>query len=399
MSARIKKDQIVKRTLIKSKFPAGDKPFILTLFSLVIFGIAMVYSATAFFAQGTFGEAYRLIFLHLGWVFIGTLSFIFFYNFDYKILYHLALPIFVISIGTLLILAFFGILPCELDFIFAPCINGANRWFYLNPSPLPAIPMLGVLSFQPSELAKLSTIIYLSMVISKNIKEKTQVFVMYLLIVGLVSVLVILQPNMSTAALIFVVGTVMYFASGAWLLPFFVLIPALSVFGVIAALSSSYRRARILTFLNPSESSDLGSGYHIKQILIALGSGGFFGVGLGQSRQKFQYLPEVSADSIFAIIGEEFGFIGTSLLIVLFCYLIYRGYTISKNAPDLFGRLVGVGITTWIGVQFFVNIAAMTQIIPLTGIPLPLISYGGSSMIFTLAGLGILANISRQAQT
>ena len=130
--------------------------------------------------------------------------------------------------------------------------------------------------------------------------------------------------------------------------------------------------------------------------MIALGSGGLFGVGFGQSRQKFQYLPEVSSDSIFAIIGEELGFIGTTLVVVLFVLFIYKGFTIAKQAPDLLGRLLAVGITSWIGLQFFVNVAAMIEIIPLTGIPIPLISYGGSSMIFSLMGLGILANIASQ---
>jgi cell division protein FtsW len=160
-------------------------------------------------------------------------------------------------------------------------------------------------------------------------------------------------------------------------------------------ISSAYRRQRLFTFLSNGGGQDLSSGYHIKQILIALGSGGFLGVGFGQSRQKFQYLPEVFADSIFAIIGEELGFVGTTFLVLLFAALIYKGYRIALASTDMFSRLLAVGITTWLALQFFVNVGAMTKIIPLTGIPLPLISYGGSSLVFMLIGLGLLANVSR----
>lgn len=399
MSARIKKHTLTKKSLARNILPIGDKGFLITLFVLLLFGIVMVFNATAVYAQGTFGEAYRLVILHVGWILVGVIGFYFFYNFDYRNLYYLAMPIFIVSLFLLLILAIFGVLPCSLDTIFAPCINGANRWFYLNPSPLPSIPFLGVIGFQPSEFAKFALVLYLSMVISKNIKDSYSVFLSYLVVVGIVSFLIILQPNMSTAVLIFVLGSAIYFSSGAWLTPFFVLIPALTFGSIGMILSSSYRRERLLTFLNHSEAGSLVEGYHIKQVLIALGSGGLFGVGFGQSKQKFQYLPEVAADSIFAIIGEELGFIGTTLLIGLFFYLVYKGYKVAKNAPDLFGRLLSVGFTTWIAFQFFVNIAAMTKIIPLTGVPLPLISYGGSSMVFSLIGLGVLANVSRQIKT
>ena len=199
---------------------------------------------------------------------------------------------------------------------------------------------------------------------------------------------------MSTAALIFLIGLAMYFVSGAKLLPLLVSLPVLVVTGIGFILSSSYRRDRLLTFLNPGESGELSLGYHIKQIQIALGSGGWFGLGFGQSRQKFQYLPEVASDSIFAIIGEEFGFIGTTMFVVLFSYFIFKGFTIAKESTNLLGRLLATGVTTWVAFQFFINVAAMTRIIPLTGVPLPLVSYGGSSLVFSLMGLGILANIS-----
>ena len=158
-------------------------------------------------------------------------------------------------------------------------------------------------------------------------------------------------------------------------------------------MSSEYRRQRVLTYFGSN--TDSASNYHVEQVNLALGSGGVFGKGLGQSRQKFNFLPEVTSDSIFAIIGEELGFVGTSLFILLFTYFLYRGFKIAKASTDDFGMLLGVGIMAWLGIQYSINVSAMVGLIPLTGVPLPLVSYGGSSTIFVLAGLGIVAQISK----
>lgn len=368
---------------------------------MLVFGIVMIHNATVVYSQDLFGGAYRFVFLQLAWIFVGLLGFIFFYNFDYQKIEKIAYPLMALTLVPLVLLAFMGFLekvgaiPCSNGFIFAPCLNGAFRWLYLNPAPLPRIPMFGLLGFQPSELAKFATILYLAVQINKTIKQGNS-FMIYLVVAGLVSFLVLMQPNMSTAALIFLIATSMYFSSGAPLAKLFITLPLLGVFSVVFMFTSSYRRDRLMTLFNNSSGTDLSLGYHIKQILIALGSGGIMGVGFGQSRQKFQYLPEVSSDSIFAIIGEEMGFIGTVFVIALFGFLIYKGVSIAKRAPDLLGRLLAVGMTSWIGLQFFVNVAAMTKMIPLTGVPIPLISYGGSSLFFSLMGLGILANVGRK---
>ena len=373
-----------------------DRTFLMLVGFLILFGIVMVYDATAVFASGTFGEAYRLIILHVGWVAVGLMGFVFFCRYDYKKISAIAYPAFALTVVLLFFLAAVGLAPCSVNIPFAPCINGANRWIYLNPPPAPRIPFVGVLGFQPSELAKLVIILYLAVVVSKNANDKWSPFIAFLFIAGTVSLLVLFQPNMSTAVLIFLIAAAMYFASRATLLPLLVLLPTLLVTGAMFVVSSEYRRARLVTFLNPAASGELTLGYHIKQVLIALGSGGVLGVGFGQSRQKFQYLPEVASDSIFAIIGEELGFLGTFVLLSVFMLLIIKGYTIAKKAPDLLGRLLAVGITTWLGLQFFLNVCAMTKLIPLTGIPIPLVSYGGSSTVFSLMALGVLANISSQ---
>lgn len=312
---------------------------------------------------------------------------------------------FVVSLFFLLILGFVGTFFCrnpqDTGTIFAPCLNGASRWFYLNPPPLPEIPFFGVLGLQPSELAKFSIILYLAFQLSKFDNKKNKghdPFVVYIVATLLFSGLLLLQPNMSTAVLVFLIASVIYFVSGHTLLPMIISAPIIGLLSFLMILTSEYRKTRFLTLLGLMPETELEAGYHIKQVLIALGSGGFLGLGFGQSRQKYQYLPEVASDSIFAIIGEEFGFLGTSIVVLLFGYLIFLGLSISKKAPDLLGRMLAAGITIWIGFQFFINVAAMTKLIPLTGMPIPLISYGGSSMVFTLMGLGVLRNIQKQVK-
>jgi len=380
----------------------ADKQLLIIVGLLLLIGIILVYDATAVSAQSTFGNAYRFVFQQLAWVLLGGVGFLFFYKVDYASISKLAYVLFVISLLLLTPLALFGFLSrlnisqCVADLSFMPCVNGAYRWIYINGAPLPQIPFLGIVGFQPGEFAKLALVLYLAVQLDKTMKRKKDLFFVFFVTSLLVTVLVLFQPNMSTAMLLFLIGCFIYFSSGAPLRPFFISLPFLVLFSISAILLSSYRRARLLAMLGFNKATGAAVSYHAHQILIALGSGGFWGVGFGQSRQKYQYLPEVAADSIFAILGEELGFVGTVSIIVLFFLFIHRGYTIAASAPDLLGRLLAVGITSWIGLQFFINVAAMVKLAPLTGIPLPFISYGGSSIIFSLMGIGILANVSKK---
>lgn len=373
-----------------------DRTLLVLLASFLTFGLLIIYDATAILSQELYGFAYRFVLLQFAWIVVGGVGFYIFATLDHQKLKKLASPMFIIALIILIILALFGVLPCSVNFMFAPCINGANRWFYLNPPPFPQLPVLGILGFQPSEFAKFALVLFMSALMARDARNKDKNNWSYVGVLEAVALLVFLQPNLSTTALIFFIGSIIYFIGGGSLSVLIKTYLFNGFAGIVATALSPYRRARLMTFLGDSHTgSDLASGYHIKQISIALGSGGLTGLGLGQSRQKFQYLPEVFADSIFAIIGEELGFIGTTILVLMFGLLIYKGYTIAKNSPDLFSRLLATGVTTWIALQFFVNVGAMTQIIPLTGIPLPLISYGGSSLVFMLMGLGLLANVSR----
>jgi cell division protein FtsW len=382
----------------------SGKPLILVIISLLIFGLVIIYNSTAYFSQSTFGNPFRFVFLQLVWIFIGLIGFLIFANYDYRKLRKVSFFVFLISLGFLILLGVIGLFLCRnpesSGIIFAPCINGASRWLYLNPEPLPDIPFLGVLGFQPSELAKLGIILYLSSQLAgfeRKKKSENDPYIVYLVTSLLLSTLLILQPNMSTAILVFAIGTVIYYVSGYSLRPLILSSPVIAVVGFLVMISSDYRRERFFTLIGLRPEANLESGYHIKQVLIALGSGGLFGLGFGQSRQKYQYLPEVASDSIFAIIGEEFGFLGAAAVVLIFSYLIYLGINIAKNASDKLGRMLAAGITSWIALQLFINIAAMTKLIPLTGMPIPLISYGGSSVFFTLLALGVLFNIQKQS--
>lgn len=265
--------------------------------------------------------------------------------------------------------------------------NGATRWIRLGPA-----------SFQPAELLKLTTVIYLAAWFESRRQQMAnwrEVLMPFALMLAAASfVIVVIQRDMGTMMVLAAAVLGLYFVAGAPLKQYAALISATLGLAVLAVIAFPHRLERLTVFLDPSK-DPTGIGYHINQALIAIGSGGFLGRGLGHSYQIYGYLPEAANDSIFAVIGEEFGFIGALLMIVLFCVVVQRGLRIARNAPDTFSRLLALGITMWLGFQALINIAAMLSLVPLTGIPLPFISYGGSSLMLSLIGVGILLNISK----
>lgn len=366
------------------------------LFSILSFGLLMVYEASVVYSDNVFGGKYHFLVQQLGWVTLGLIGMYTISRIDLTLLKKISPYIFIISLFFLFIV----LLPT----IFAPEIYGARRWIVINPKPFPEIPFLGRLNFQPSELLKLTCIIFIAAVMSnKNFKQYIREPIVERLftaitifIIMLVPVfLVILQPDFTTAAIIFSITLSLLFIGNIPLVFFIVTVPISLIGGVIYALSSAYRRARVETLLNPSGVDASSTGYHIKQVMIALGSGGFWGLGLGKSRQKYAYLPEVTADSIFAVVGEELGFIGAVFLITLFVALIFRCVKIANSSNDNFSKLLVMGVVIWFSTQALINLLAMVRIFPLTGVPLPLISYGGSATIFLLLGFGLILNVSR----
>jgi len=364
---------MVKR-LSKIKQGSWDWELFFVFLGLCIFGLLMVYEASSASALRDFGDKFAYLKDQSRWFLIGLLVTVFLSYFDYKKLY--GLSFFMLS-GVIVLLMM----------VFIPGIGistmGAARWINL-----------GFFSFQPAEIAKLVMVIYLASWFSS--KEKRR-FLAFMMLFSLVVGLILLEPDMGTAMVLSILSLAIYFFSGASLFHFFVVLPA-GILGVVGLIMvAPYRLSRFKTFLNLGN-DPLGGSYHINQVLIAIGSGGIFGLGIGQSRQKFEYLPEAMTDSIFAIIGEELGFFGAVALIGAFLFFLYRGYKIAVGAPNLLGRLIAMGITFYIGVQTVINLAAMVSLIPLTGVPLPFISYGGTALVVEMAGVGILLNISRKVK-
>lgn len=360
----------INRVTLKLSTNQPDWFLLVLVLGLMVFGIVMVANVSVVEALRDFGDQLYFFKLQARWALMGLAALAFFQFTDYHRLKKLAFPLLLASLLTLVVVL--------LPWFSAPAM-GARRWL-----------AFGGFRFQPAELTKLSFTIYLSIFLSG--KKKTWPFI---LLLGGILALVMMEPDLGTALIISLTGVVIYFASGAPLAVILSLGGAGVLAGLALILSSDYRRERLLTFLNPTR-DPLGASYHIHQILIAVGSGGITGLGLGQSRQKHEFLPAVTTDSIFAVIGEELGLIGATLVLAAFLTLIWRGMKIAREAPDKFGRLLAVGITAWIGLQALINLAAMVALVPLTGVPLPFISYGGSSLVIALSGIGILLNVSKQ---
>jgi cell division protein FtsW len=281
-----------------------------------------------------------------------------------------------------------AVLSLALVLVIGGDAYGARRWIPLGPLP----------PFQPSEFAKLAIIIYISAWLASHgnsVGTFALGFVPFTVSVGLVSGLVLIEPDTGTAFVIILTTAALFFLAGANIVHLGAMGGIVGVIGVMLVLGGG--GDRVFAFLS-AEQDPLGLGFQIRQLLIALGSGGIEGLGLGVSRQKFGYIPAAHTDGIFAIVGEETGFIGSIVVIMLFAYLIYRGFRVALNARDDFGFFLAMGVVCWIGFQALINIGGITRTIPMTGIPLPFVSYGGSSLIMLMAAVGVLLNVSRYSK-
>lgn len=350
-----------------------DYSLLLLVLILLGVGLVMVYEASVVDAFSRFDDAFHFVKLQLKWALIGLGSMLFVSRIALDKLKKLTVYGFAGSL-LLLVLVLLPGLGNE--------VKGASRWLDL-----------GVFSFQPSELIKLTMIFYFSALFEKTTKLKP-----FVISLAVVVGLVMLQPDLGTTLVIGLVAISLYFLAGAPLLHLLALTTSAITAVSILIFSSSYRRDRFFTFLDPDK-DPLGTSYHIRQIIIALGSGGIFGKGIGRSMQRFRYLPEATTDSIFAVFAEEVGFVGTLVLISLYLAIAYKGLSIAANSKDRFSSLLASGVTLLIISQAFLNLSAMGALVPLTGITLPLVSYGGSSLVTTLIGVGILLNLSRYTKT
>ncbi len=351
------------------------------MLGLVVLGLLMVYSSSFALGLAAFNDANYFVLRQTIWAGIGIVLLLTLMRMDYHWLR---------AVGPLFMLAaIIGLMA-----VLVPGLgverNGAARWIAIGPLP----------PVQPSEFAKLALIIYVSAWLAGKgayVKDFAMGFVPFVTMVGIVAGLTLLEPDTGTAAVLVLTTVTLFFVAGASLTHLTALVGIGGVVATLLIATGGYRADRLFAFMDPN-TDPTGVGFHTLQLLIALGSGGISGLGLGASRQKFFYIPNAHTDGIFAIVGEELGFIGAVAVVVLFAVLIYRGFRIVLGARDEFGSLLATGIVVWIAYQALINIGGVTRAIPMTGIPMPFLSAGGSALAALLAAVGILLSISRGAK-
>jgi len=350
------------------------------VFILIVWGLISVYSASIVISLEEFGTPYHYLARQAIALGIGVIIWFFVQNIDYHNLKKLTPWL----LGFSVLLLVLVLLPIDA---IAPTIGGAKRWLFFGP-----------INFQASEIVKLLFVVYIAAWLSSNKEKINSLFlgvIPYWFLFGLIGVLILIEPDLGTSLIFLGIGIVLFLAAGAkWHYIISVFVVGIVVV-LILSIISPYRMQRLTTFLNPN-SDPLGMGYQTRNISIAIGSGGLWGQGFGESKQKYFYLPEAHTDSIFAVIAEELGFLRSFPIIILFAFLAWRGILVAKLAPDDFGRFLALGITSWFVFQVIVNLGGMLSVLPLSGVPLPFFSAGGSALGVSLAAVGILINISRQ---
>lgn len=368
-----------KNPHLKAQEKKLDTPLLAATIVLVALGLVVIYDASVVAAYLDFNDKFYFFKNQLIWATVGMMSLVFFSFFSYKKILILSPYILAASIAALIL-------------VLVPNIGtevlGARRWINIAG-----------LTFQPSEFAKLAVVFYATFIISKFENYKMRLldtFVVYFLPILIVTILVIVQPDLGTALIFLAIAAIVYFTAGAPILHFLISFPLVVSAILLAIIKEPYRIERLKAFMDPSYDPQ-GASYQINQIVIALSSGGLFGVGIGASRSKFEFIPEVHSDAIFAVVAEEVGFLGSLILIAIFVFLITRAIKIARESHSFESKILATGIIALIATQILFNLAAIVALVPLTGIPLPFISYGGSSLFVTLTAIGILLNIKRQS--
>lgn len=363
----------------KINIVGGSFDFILfmTILALLFMGLIMVSSASSYIGIMKFDSSSHFFYRQFFWAILGVFSMIFISNINYRFLKKWSNLIYFLSLVLMAVVLLPGI---------GSTYNGANRWINI-----------GGMTFQPSELIKVALVIKLAQYISQdpNRVKTLRGWGGLGIIVGLIGILLVLQDHMSAAVIIASITLIMLIAGNIEKKTLILLIAGGLGLLIAFLFSDQYRIDRFMTYLNPPENIR-GDYWQIVHSLYAIGSGKLFGLGIGQSREKYLYLPEPQNDYIFAILGEELGFIGCIIVIVLFLILVWRGIIIAMKCKDLFGSLLAVGIVGIFATQIVLNIAVVTSLIPSTGMPLPFFSYGGTALLINLASMGMLLNISRQ---
>jgi cell division protein FtsW len=348
---------------------------------LTAIGLVMVLSASSVSSSLKYGSPFPIFTRQAAYAVVGSLIMLVTANIPFRAWQRLWIPLMAVS-GALLLLV--------LQPGAGTVAGGSARWVAFGP-----------VTIQPSELAKLAVVTFASAVLvrkSKHLRDPLHVALPLLPVLAAVCGLILLQPDLGTTVLIGGIAFIVLFVAGVRFRHLLTGAVVASALGAMLVLSHQYQRARLLGFVNPWK-DPMKSGYQVVQSLIGLGSGGLFGVGLGASRQKWMYIPNAHTDFIFSILGEELGLIGALVVLALFGMLIYSGIRVAARTTDPFGRLLAAGITGWLGFQTLVNLGTVTGLLPVTGVPLPFVSFGGSSLVVTLAAVGILVNVGRSGET
>lgn len=353
-----------------------DTGSLITAFlALLMFGNIMVFSASSVTAYREYQDSFYYLKKNALWMLMGFGILIFFAKYNYRNLRRFATPMMAVAIFLVLVVLIPGV---------GMEINGARRWIGVGPHP-----------FQPSEFVKLSIAIYVATILSKmkSRDNSGQFFIQTLAVTGVPVILILKQPDLGTAIIISCISLLLLFVSGSKFRHLAITVFSGFIALVVLIVSAEYRMKRILSFADPW-SDPRGVGFQIIQSLTAFGSGGVTGRGIGKSMQKYLYLPQAHTDFIYAIIGEEIGLAGTIAVILLFCIFGYFGFRIAYRAPDRFGKLLAGALTATIIMQALINIGAVTGVLPITGVTLPFISYGGTALMVNMASVGMLVNIS-----
>lgn len=354
---------------------AYDRPLLITILGLVTFGLVMVFSASALMAAERYQSPYGFVLRQAMGAVLGLGAMVLIMRLDYR---KLREPGVVYALLCLTVLLLFGAFLLDRT-------HNTHRWIRLGP-----------LSLQPSELAKPTLILFLAFYLETRLRQIQQwaTLAPIVLYLGVICGLVVAEPDLGTTlALVLIAAAMLYVAGLSWRWLGYGAVASLPVLYLLV-FHVAYRRERILAFLHPWQEAR-GAAFQIVQSLIAVGSGGWWGVGLMNGKQKLFFLPEAHTDFIFAVVGEEFGWVGSALLVAAFLFILWRGMRIARRAPDEFGRLLAVGVTAMVVIQALINFSVVTSLVPNKGIPLPFISYGGSSLIFSLAAVGVLLNVSQ----
>ncbi len=373
-----------QQTKEKKKRPTGrgnlDVTFLVLVLLLLTFGLIMLFSASYAYAYYNDNDSFYYIKRQLVFAIAGIVAMIVASHFDYRFWQKLALPVMGVAVVLLIIV------------LFLPKIAGVHRWIAIG----------NIITFQPSEIAKFAIVVmFAKMVTGYGEKMKTFRYgiVPFLIVLGIIAGLMMMEPHLSGTVLIATIGVVMMFVGGVDLKWFALGVGVLAAGIVVVVMIPGviqYAQARLEYWLDPF-SDPQGLGFQTIQSLLAIGSGGVMGLGLGNSRQKYLYVPEPQNDFVFSIVCEELGLVGAAIIVILFALLVWRGYVIAIRAQDKFGTMLAVGLTTQVGLQALLNIAVVTNTIPNTGISLPFFSYGGTALMMLLAQMGVILSVSRRA--